>query len=101
MSQICDYCDDEHDVSDTVHATISHGFGRGNKEWKQFCSVVCRTWWRRRCSDDPGAREQPAPKGYQGRLDRFVTHDDRSESAAKSVEARPTSESTTGQEATA
>jgi hypothetical protein len=97
MSQICEYCDDEHDVSDTVFAIVSHGFGHANKEHKPFCSVVCRTWWRRRCSDDPGAWEQPMQPGYQGRLDRFRDdHDDRdtrSESVSPAVAARPASES--------
>ncbi|WP_435078964.1 hypothetical protein [Halococcus sp. AFM35] len=84
MSQTCEYCDGEHDVSDTVFAIVSHGFGHANKEHKPFCSVECRTWWRRRCSDNPGAWEQPAPKGYQGRLDRYVADDsDADESAAQ------------------
>lgn len=100
MSQMCEYCDDEHNGSDTVYTIISHGVGPHNKATRKFCSVVCRTWWRRRCSDDPGEWEQPAPKGYQGRLDRFVTDDDRSESAT-AVAARPTTESASAQEATA
>ena len=73
MSQTCEYCDREHDVSDTVFARISHGFGHANKEALKFCSVECRVWWRRRCSDDSGPWEQPGPVGYQGRLSRFVT----------------------------
>ena len=93
MSQQCDYCEEEYGT-DGYHMNISHGFGRGNKEWKQFCSVVCRVWWRRRCSDEPGAWEQPAPKGYQGRLDRFRDDtDDRSESVTAAVEASPTDRS--------
>lgn len=75
MTQTCEYCDREHDVTDTVYARISHGFGHANKEALKFCSIECRVWWRRRCSDQPGAWEQPAPKGYQGRLSRFVTED--------------------------
>ena len=77
----CEYCEEEYGT-DGYHMSISHGFGRGNKEWKQFCSVLCRVWWRRRCSDDPGAWEQPHTPGYQGRPDRFVT-DDADESAAQ------------------
>jgi hypothetical protein len=99
MSQICEYCDNEHDVSDTVFAIVSHGFGHANKDHKPFCSVECRVWWRRRCSDDPGAWEQPAPKGYQGRLDRFVS-DNGDEIGDKPAEF--TSESASGRtEATA
>ena len=75
MSQTCEYCDDEHDVSDTVYTIVSHGFGHANKDHKPFCSVECRTWWRRRCSDNPGAWEQPMQPGYQGRLNRFVSDD--------------------------
>ena len=82
MSQICEYCDEEHAVSDTVFAIVSHGFGHANKEHKPFCSVEWRVWWRRRYSDEPGEWEQPYTQGYQGRLDRFVT-DDTDESAAK------------------
>ena len=84
MSQICEYCDDDHDVSDTVFAIVSHGFGHANKDHKPFCSVECRTWWRRRCSDNPGAWEQPAPKGYQALLDEYGADDtDADESAAQ------------------
>jgi hypothetical protein len=84
MSQTCEYCDDDHDVTDTVYAIVSHGFGYANKEHKPFCSVECRTWWRRRCSDDPGAWEQPMQPGYQGRLDRYVADDtDADESTAQ------------------
>ena len=102
MSQTCEYCDDEHDVSDTVFAIVSHGFGHANKEHKPFCTVECRTWWRRRCSDNPGAWEQPMQPGYQGRFDRFRDdHDERSESVSGAVEASPTTESTTGHEAEA
>ena len=43
MSKTCEYCDDEHDVSDTVFAIVSHGFGHANKDHKPFCSVECRT----------------------------------------------------------
>jgi hypothetical protein len=75
MSQTCEYCDDDHDVSDTVFTIVSYGFGHANKDHKPFCSVECRTWWRRRCSDNRGAWEQPMQPGYQGRLDRFVSDD--------------------------
>jgi hypothetical protein len=98
MSQICEYCDDDHDVNDTVFAIVSHGFGHDNKEHKPFCSVECRTWWRRRCSDDPGEWEQPHTPGYQGRLDRFVSNNG-DEIGVKPVEFA--SEAATGQEASA
>lgn len=120
MSQMCEYCDDEHDVRDTVFAITSHGFGHANKEHKPFCSVECRVWWRRRCSNDPGDWEQPIKPGHQIRLDRFTdtdfpgectlgkielgpddeaeTDQPASESGSATVAARPTSESTTGQE---
>lgn len=71
MTQICTYCDEEHDISDTVFTIISHGFGHANKEHKPFCSVECRVWWRRRCSDEPGEWEQPYTRGIQSRLHEF------------------------------
>ena len=74
MSRQCEYCGSERGENECV-AIVSHGFGHGNKEWIPFCSVECRVWWRRRCSDEPGAWEQPMKPGYQGRLDRFVTDD--------------------------
>jgi hypothetical protein len=67
----CEYCGDEHAIEDGCGIRLSSGFGRFNKTLKNFCSVECRAWWRRRESDLPGPWEQPAPKGYQGRLDRF------------------------------
>jgi hypothetical protein len=98
MTQTCEYCGDEHDVSDTVFAIVSHGFGHANKDHKPFCSVECRTWWRRRCSDDPGAWEQPMQPGYQGRLDRYVADDpddtDADESAAPATIASSESAAT-------
>jgi hypothetical protein len=84
MSRRCDYCGDERGENECF-ARVSHGFGHSNKESKAFCSVECRTWWRRRCSDEPGAWEQPAPKGYQGRLSRFITGESDSESATRSI----------------
>ena len=86
MSESCEYCDDEHDLSDTVYTIVSHGFGHANKEHKPFCSGECRTWWRRRCSDNPGAWEQPMQPGYQGRLDRYVVDDTEADETA----AQPT-----------
>jgi hypothetical protein len=105
MTQTCAYCDDEHDIADGCGIRLSSGFGRFNKTIKNFCSVECRAWWRRRESDLPGPWEQPHTPGYQGRLDRFRDdHDDsdeRSESVSGAVEASPTSESATGNEAEA
>jgi hypothetical protein len=101
MSQPCEYCDADHDVSDTVFAIVSHGFGHANKEHKPFCSVECRVWWRRRCSDNPGAWEQPAPKGYQGRLSRFVTDDTDANESAPQPATIAASESTATVEADA
>jgi hypothetical protein len=72
-------------VSDTVFAIVSHGFGHANKEHKPFCSVECRTWWRRRCSDQPGPWEQPAPKGYQALLDEYVADDTDADAADESA----------------
>jgi hypothetical protein len=85
MSQTCEYCGDEHTIEDGCGIRLSSGFGRFNKTIKNFCSVECRAWWRRRCSDQPGEWEQPSPKGYQGRLDRYVADDtdDADESAAQ------------------
>ena len=99
MSQTCEYCGDEHAIADGYGIRLSSGFGRFNKTMKNFCSVECRAWWRRRESDLPGPWEQPAPKGYQGRLDRFVS-DDADESAAQPG-GIAASEAATGQEATA
>lgn len=76
MSQTCEYCGDEHAIEDGCGIRLSAGFGRFNKTMKNFCSVECRAWWRRRESDQPGEWEQPAPQGYQGRLDRFRDEDD-------------------------
>jgi hypothetical protein len=102
MSQTCEYCGDEHDIEDRCGVRLSSGFGRFNKTIQNFCSVECRAWWRRRESDQPGPWEQPAPKGYQGRLDRFVSDDtdEHSESVSAAVAASPATEST-GQEAEA
>lgn len=72
MSKTCEYCGDEHAIADGCGIRLSSGFGRFNKTMKNFCSVECRAWWRRRESDQPGKWEQPAPSGYQGRLDRYV-----------------------------
>jgi hypothetical protein len=84
MTQTCEYCGDEHAIEDGCGIRLSSGFGRFSKTMKNFCSVECRAWWRRRESDLPGPWEQPAPKGYQGRLDRFVSDDtDADESAAQ------------------
>ncbi|WP_273837487.1 hypothetical protein [Halococcus sp. PRR34] len=88
MTQTCAYCNTEHDVSETVFATISHGFGHANKETRKFCSVECRTWWRRRESDRTGAWEQPGPVGYQARLDRYVA-DDRDDTDADESATQP------------
>jgi hypothetical protein len=102
MNQTCEYCGDEHDIADGCGIRLSSGFGRFNKTIKNFCSVECRAWWRRRESDLPGPWEQPHTPGYQGRLDRFRDdHDERSESVSAAVEASPTSESATGHEAEA
>ena len=101
MSQTCEYCDDEHDVSDTVYTIVSHGFGHANKDHKPFCSVECRTWWRRRCSDNPGAWEQPMQPGYQGRLDRFVSDDSDADESAAQPATIPGSESVVTVEADA
>jgi hypothetical protein len=87
MTQTCEYCGDEHAIEEGCGLRLSSGFGRFNKTMKNFCSVECRAWWRRRESDLPGPWEQPAPQGYQGRLDRFVSDDtddtDADESAAQ------------------
>jgi hypothetical protein len=84
MSKTCEYCGDEHAIEDGCGIRLSSGFGRFNKTMKNFCSVECRAWWRRRESDQPGPWEQPAPSGYQGRLDRYVADDtDANESAAQ------------------
>jgi hypothetical protein len=95
MSLICEYCDEEHDGSDTVFAIVSYGFGHANKEHKPFCSVECRVWWRRRCSDEPGAWEQPHTQGYQGRLDRFVTDDSHDDESAAQPDRMAASEAAT------
>jgi hypothetical protein len=83
MSQTCEYCGDEHAIEDGCGIRLSSGFGRFNKTLKNFCSAECRAWWRRRCSDDPGAWEQPMQPGYQGRLDRFRDDTDADESAGQ------------------
>ena len=75
MSHTCEYCGAEN-VEDRVIKRLSSGYGRGNKSIKHFCSRECRAWWRRRESDQSGGWEQPAPIGYQGRLDRFRDDDD-------------------------
>jgi hypothetical protein len=89
MSQMCDYCEGEHHVTAMCYTILSHGFGHANKETRQFCSVECRTWWRRRCSDNPGAWEQPMQPGYQGRLDRYVA-DDANDTNADESAPQPT-----------
>jgi hypothetical protein len=71
MSKTCEYCGDKHAIEDGCGIRLSSGFGRFNKTMKNFCSVECRAWWRRRESDLPGPWEQPHTPGYQGRLDRF------------------------------
>ncbi len=110
MTQICAYCDEKHDIMETVFTIISHGFGHANKEDKTFCSVECRVWWRRRCSDDPGEWEQPIKPGHQIRLDRFADTDFPGECTLGKIELGPDtetgndlpdSETATGQEATA
>ena len=101
MRQTCEYCGDDHDVNDTVYTIVSHGFGHANKDHKPFCSVECRTWWRRRCSDNPGAWEQPMQPGYQGRLDRFVSDDSDADESAAQPATIPGSESVVTVEADA
>jgi hypothetical protein len=84
MSQTCEYCGDEHAIENGRGIRLSSGFGRFNKTIKNFCSVECRAWWRRRCSDLSGPWEQPGPKGYQALLDEYVSDDtDADESAAQ------------------
>jgi hypothetical protein len=84
MSKTCEYCGDEHAIEGRCSIRLSSGFGRFNKTMKNFCSVECRAWWRRRESDQPGEWEQPAPSGYQGRLDEYVSDDtDADESTAQ------------------
>ena len=83
MSKTCEYCGDEHAIEDGCGIRLSSGFGRFNKTMKNFCSVECRAWWRRRESDLSGPWEQPGPTGYQALLDEYVSDDDTDESATQ------------------
>jgi hypothetical protein len=85
MSKTCEHCGDEHAIEDGCGIRLSSGFGRFNKTIKNFCSVECRAWWRRRESDLPGEWEQPAPKGYQALLNEYVADDTDADTADEST----------------